>query len=411
MVASSKRFLVIQLARFGDLIQTKRLILGLKAQGQVELLVDNSLISLARLIYPDLIVHGLPAHGTHAPDFINNLDQDLRALADTTYDQVYNLNFSGLNFALSTLFPSQKVRGYWLSQGQRHIDFWPGQLMRWTKIRAQAGLNLVDAWGLYADQAMDPALVNPLAQPKGGGLGVVMAGQNARRSLPPKVLAPLILAAQNRLDHGPIYLLGAGNEGRAAKEVTQLLPASLRSKVRNLVGKTSWAELFSVVGELDLVLSPDTGTAHLAAHLGVPVLAFFLSSAWCHETGPYGQGHLVLQATPNCAPCLEQTPCPHQTMCRSVFSSPQVLAWVSGRVDKDLPPGLAAMSSGFDRLGLIYTALSGHDPQHEPRQAFRALATGVAGLGFTGPADQHLAEHLFYARDWMLPQRRGWRHE
>ena len=36
---------------------------------------------------------------------------------------------------------------------------------------------------------------------------------------------------------------------------------------------------------LDVLLTPDTGIMHLAAHLGVPVFAFFLSSAWCHETG------------------------------------------------------------------------------------------------------------------------------
>lgn len=407
----TQRFLVMQLARFGDVIQTKRLIQSLKAQGQVELLVDNSLISLAKLVYPDLLIHGLPAHGTHGPLCLTQLKNDLEVVAQKNYTQVYNLNFSGINFALSTMFSAQSVRGYKLEHGQRQIDFWPEQLMRWTKMRAQAGLNLVDAWGLYADQAMDPALINPVATPKGGGLGVVMAGQNARRSLPPKVLAPLVLAARNRLDHGPIYLLGAGHESRAAKEVAHLLPAALRSEVRDLVGKTSWPELFSVVGNLDLLLSPDTGTMHLAAHLGVPTLAFFLSSAWCHETGPYGQGHLVLQAISDCAPCLEQSPCPHDVLCCNVFSTPQVLAFVSGREDKELPSGITAMVSGFDALGLTYTARSGHDPDHEQRLAFRALAMGVAHLGFTGPVDQRLAQTLFYERDWMLPQQRSWRHE
>lgn len=411
VVEEKPNFLVIQLARFGDLIQTKRLILSLQAQGQVELVVDQSLVSLAQLIYPQLTIHPLAAHGHHNPLQLHLVREQIGSLSAKNYHSIYNLNFSGLNFALATLFPQDRVQGYVLNHGQRQIDFWPQLLMRWTKDRRRAGLNLVDAWGLYARPSLDPSLVNPPAQGQGGGLGVVMAGQNARRSLPAKILAPLVLAAHHGRSNGPIYLLGAGHESRAAHELIHYLPPSLRSEIRNLVGQTTWAELFDLVGSLDLLLSPDTGTAHLAAHLGVPVLAFFLSSAWCPETGPYGLGHVVLQAMPPCAPCLEQAPCAHELLCRNVFAAPQVLAWVSGLKDKPLPAGLAAMVSGFDTLGLTYTAQWGQDPWAQERQAFRTLATGMAGLGYAGFLDPTWIQHWVEDRDWMLPQKRGWCYE
>jgi ADP-heptose:LPS heptosyltransferase len=405
-------YLIIQLARFGDVIQTKRLVLSLLVQGQVHLLVDRSLQALASLVYPQVTVHGIAAHGTHGPDVLAQVHKDLESLCALNFLRVYNLNFSGLNFALAGMFPVDVVRGYRLNSGQRLIDAWPEQVMRWTRSRVQSGLNLIDVWGLYADQVVPPERVNPVATPRGGGLGVVMAGQNARRSLPAQMLAPLIQAARGRVGHGPVYLLGSGAERRAAKELAALLPPTLRGEVRDLVGQTGWQELIHVVGGLDLLLSPDTGTMHLAAHLGVPVLAFFLSSAWCHETGPYGQGHLVLQAMTECAPCLETAPCPFEISCRRAFSDPAVLRYVSGRTDKGLASECAVMASGFDALGLTWTAVAGHDPHASQRVRFRSMAASYAGVAMPVGAEPLLDEIWTRERDWMLPQTlRGRAHE
>ena len=405
-------YLIIQLARFGDLIQTKRLVLSLQKAGTVHLLVDRSLQDLARRVYPDVEVHGITAHGTHGPQILDRVYEDLGNLAGLAFHRVYNLNFSGLNFAVASLFPFQSVRGYRQNMGQRLVDSWPDQIMRWTRSRVLTGLNLVDVWGLYAEQPLPPEQVNPPAFPHGGGLGVVMAGQNARRSLPAPVLAPLVMAALGRVGHGPIHLLGSGGERRAAKELAALLPASLRGEVRDLVGQTTWPELMQVVGGLDLLLSPDTGTMHLAAHLGVPVLAFFLSSAWCHETGPYGQGHFALQAMTECAPCLETAPCPFDVSCRRAFSDPSVLRYVSGHTTKGLAPGCAVMSSGFDEMGLTWTAVAGHDPYAAQRRVFRSEAAAYAGVVMPGSAESMVDEVWMRERDWMLPQTlRGRAHE
>ncbi len=406
------RYLVVQLARFGDLIQTKRLLLSLRARGEAHLVVDASLAPLARLVYPEVQIHGLPAHGAYGPDVLGRAHAGLAVLAGLEFTRIHNLNFSGLNFALAAMFPATRVLGYRMRAGQRLIDLWPALAMRWTKKRAQADLNLVDLWGLSADEPMPPAEVNPSPRPAGGGLGVVMAGQNARRSLPPHILAPLVRAAVNRVGHGPVYLLGAGAERRAATELASLLPPSLRAEVRDLVGRTGWPELIETVAGLDLLLSPDTGTMHLAAHLGVPVLAFFLSSAWCHETGPYGAGQTVVQALPDCAPCLETAPCPCGVRCRTPFADPALVRFVGGREDKDIPAGLAIMRAAFDDAGLIFRPVAGTDPRLAQRACFRSQATRVAGVGTLpdpcGPEDG--LDWWIQERDWMLPQTLRGRH-
>lgn len=60
----------------------------------------------------------------------------------------------------------------------------------------------------------------------------------------------------------------------------------MRGQVRNLVGKTDWNALIQEVSSLDLLLTPDTGTMHLAASLGVPVLAFSSPRPGAMKQGP-----------------------------------------------------------------------------------------------------------------------------
>ena len=71
-----------------------------------------------------------------------------------------------------------------------------------------------------------------------------------------------------------------------------------------------------------------------------------------------------------------------------------MLRFISGRGGAELPEHVAVMSSGFDRLGLVYTPVAGEDPFASRRAEFRALASGLAGLGGgeTGAAQEWMRE-------------------
>ena len=62
----------------------------------------------------------------------------------------------------------------------------------------------------------------------------------------------------------------------------------------NLIGQTTLAELIAHLRECRLLLTNDTGTMHLAAHLGVPVVAVFGSTEPA-LTGPRGPPQRVLR--------------------------------------------------------------------------------------------------------------------
>lgn len=415
--------LVIQLARFGDIVQTKRLILSLLERGETHLCVDRSLLDLARLVYPGVAVHGLPAHGCVEAQVLGEGRAVLEMLRAERFDAVYALNHAGLCRAVAALFDPAVVRGYPVASGQVLRSNWVRLAFRWMAGRAAAPLNLVDFWAALAPTMIPGERVNPSARPGGAGLGVVLAGRNARRSLPPDVLAPLVHAAFERLGGPRLFLLGGPGDRPAARNLLASLPAPVASAAVNLAGRTDWAGLAAALTGLDALLSPDTGTAHLAAHLGVPVEGLFCSSAWAYETGPYGAGHRVWQASAACAPCLESAPCPREVLCRRAFSSPACLARLQGRSGGAAArplAGLMLLQSGFDVLGQTWTPAGGTDPFAGQRAALRAQLAEYLGLDSGSipralrspdalaasdtPDSPDAAALLYREADWMLPQ-------
>lgn len=394
--------LVIQLARLGDLLQTKRLLLSLAQTGETHLLVDYSLADIARLLFPFVTVHAIAAHagGLDTAGLIRRLPGEIAELREQNFRRVYNLNYSGLNLALSTLWRPHQLCGYRLEDGQEMRSAWLGLAFRWAAQRRSAPLNLMDLWGLLAPSPIEPERVNPKATPKGGGLGVMLAGRMARRSIPPELWAMHIAAVCRRMGWPQVTLFGGKSEQAVARAVLHGLPAAVLAKTANLAGKTGLSELARRVERLDRLLTPDTGGMHLAAHFGVPVEAFFLSSAWVHETGPYGEGHIIWQALSPCLPCLEIEPCPHAVRCLEPFAAPTFLKLLShfragdegadgagglpvqrteepgadlrleiageaGRASAreaglELPAGLLGLQSGFDALGVVYRGLEAH---------------------------------------------------
>jgi len=77
----------------------------------------------------------------------------------------------------------------------------------------------------------------------------------------------------------------------------------------DLVGGTPLAELPSFFRGIDLLVSNDTGPMHIAAAAGTKVVGIFMSVAFFGITGPYGDGHIVIQSAYPCCPCIDTTVC------------------------------------------------------------------------------------------------------
>lgn len=412
--------LVIQLARFGDLVQTKRLILSLKAEGEVHLALDASLAPLAALVYPGVRLHPLKAHGGGSPaDALAQNAKTFAALKAENFDAVYNINRNPMSLAMAALFEPERVTGYRMENGQPVTSTWAKMAARLTARRRVSAINLVDFWAFFHRNPIDPAKVNPIARPQnapgsgaGQRIGVALAGREARRSLPPAYLAPMLDALFTARKGPNFVFLGGKSEEGAARMLAKSIMPQAAARVEDLTGKTSLEDLHEVVSGLDMLVTPDTGIMHLAAHLGVPVMATFLSSAWVWETGPYGMGHLIWQAVRPCSPCLESAPCRYDVACLEAFRSPDFLAHLGGRHSGSWPDGLLGMVSTLDTLGVSYLCVDGGNDDASEKEALerlgrRSMLAEYLGLWPQGsrldtiPAC--LADEILSISDWTLP--------
>jgi hypothetical protein len=401
------------LARFGDIIQSKRLIGSIAAESgtKVHLCVDFSLVALSRLLYPFAEVHGLPAHGADSrtpAEVFAGARESYAVLRSIDFSEIYPLNFSPLSFACAALFPPDRLRGYGRVNGQDMHGRWTALSFNLMRDRRFAPINLVDFWAGLHPAPLPPEAVNPIPAPaKSGRIGIVMAGRDARRSLPAPILAGCVQSIFQARQGPALVCIGTKNESPLVRKLSRLLPPQTAKKLEDRTGATSLLDLPELLRGLDMLITPDTGAMHLAAHLGVPVHAFFLSSAWCFETGPYGLGHVVRQAVPPCSPCREHAACPHALACLAPFGHKGLLAHLSGEYAEKWPEELLSCVSTLDSLGVTYTCVDGEDPYAAGRGELRSGIKEYLGAGDARTLPTRMScemgEFLYKERDWMLP--------
>lgn len=129
----------------------------------------------------------------------------------------------------------------------------------------------------------------------------------------------------DRLGFVPV-LLGAPSDRATAEAIV----ASAGGAPVSLVGRDSPELLPFLLARLDALVSVDTGVAHLAAALGVPVVTLF-GPTDPGLTAPRGAGSRVIWKRPPCAPCF-LSECPIEHPCMRSIEVEEVLEAVMERV-------------------------------------------------------------------------------
>lgn len=138
---------------------------------------------------------------------------------------------------------------------------------------------------------------------------------------PPAHFAELARRAQNEFGAG-IVLVGGPGERPLADEIA----FPLTGPVANLSERTKLLELAAVLEAADVVVSGDTGPAHLAAAVGTPVVAVFTCTSPIRAR-PYGAAHRVVATNVSCgASYLKRCP---KLICMSELTPDRVWPAVS----------------------------------------------------------------------------------
>jgi lipopolysaccharide heptosyltransferase II len=123
-------------------------------------------------------------------------------------------------------------------------------------------------------------------------------------------------------------LFGTKNDAAIGEQIA----AGIGNHCVNRIGQTTLEQLIDELRQCRLLLTNDTGTMHLAALLGLPVVAVF-GSTEPSLTGPLGNGHTILRHHVECSPCFLRE-CPIDFRCMKAISADQVAAAVLSMLGK-----------------------------------------------------------------------------
>jgi heptosyltransferase-2 len=148
-----------------------------------------------------------------------------------------------------------------------------------------------------------------------------------------------------------ILLVGSKEELEVSRQVVN----RMHNKPIVLTGQTDVAEVVAVLSIADLLITNDTGPAHIAAALGRPTLVIFGPTNPL-TTRPFSPFAEIIRHPPDCAPCmLRDCPIDHRCMTAitpdEVFSHAQAL--LSNKTQPDACEHSQPLVAGNDKLKFI----------------------------------------------------------
>jgi len=137
------------------------------------------------------------------------------------------------------------------------------------------------------------------------------ASYGSAKCWPPSRFAALANRLQAEFD-ADVVLFGTAGEIAVARAIS----AELKRTPIDLTGQTEIADLPALLGECDVFVGNDSGAMHVAAAVGLPVVAVF-GPTDPSGTAPVTPKCSIVQQKPYCSPCfLRRCPTDHRCMTR-----------------------------------------------------------------------------------------------
>lgn len=353
--------LLLNLTRFGDLLQSQPLIHDLHDSGlEVGLVcLDNFAPALP------LLRHVSSSWALPGSKILACLDTDWKAAAALVMRFVQNIREEvrpRYVINLTATLPARLLArllapsaGALLGFGIDDDGFgfnenvWCSFFSATTSRRFNAPFNLVDLFRMTGSRIMAPgmttrpgrnSLCGPPAEafvhaetilaeagPCKGYVALQLGASETRRQWPVSNFAALGDRLYQETGLCPV-LLGS----RAEQPLSEAYASLATAPFVQAVGRTDIPQLAALLRRCRLLITNDTGTMHLAAGLGVPSLAFFLATAQPWDTGPYLAGCCCLEPALACHPCAFGKACPSDNACLGQIEAGPVGDLLLGRL-------------------------------------------------------------------------------
>ncbi len=385
--------IVINLTRMGDVVQSTPLLAGLKGRYKgcrITYLANKPYAEICKAIpfIDNLLTFDMEGYQSSLLSDKTTLVGGYRALENflkeidkREYDLLINLTPSRTCAILTSLIRAGEVRGMTIDkEGHRVIK---GQWMRYLSTsvfnRPLNPFNLVDMYsrtGGVGGEGQGLRLDVPppyderaarLLEEAGIEDGGMIVGFQPGASKDHKRWSVQQFAVLGKMvaDRLGARVLIFGSEGE--KALGREIKGVVGDGAVDLVGKTTLMELAALLKMCTVLVTNDSGTMHIAAAVGTKVIELSLGAAYFRETGPYGEGHIVVEADIPCHPCGFHIEC-GEMLCREYITPESVYGVVEMVIDyadgrsagkADSWKGSKVYRSGFDAEGFMeYTPVA-----------------------------------------------------
>jgi ADP-heptose:LPS heptosyltransferase len=405
--------LLVNITRLGDMLQATPTIAGIKKENpcaRITVVVEKQFAEVCNLI-PDIdevisldltyVVKCLHRDGEGVIEAYKYFHDVMEDLKSRNFDYSLNMASSAYTALILSLVGAPKMGGWTADEeGHRKIE------SDWARLFASsvfhqnrhfATLNLVDVFRLSADVIHHPHhlilsvsdtaklyaqnLIDGFEFRNKGPIVCIQAGASqAKRQWKTENFVELI---KKLLHDNDARIVLTGTKGELS--IINPIVAALNSpNVAVAAGKTSIEQLAALLQLSDILITGDTGPMHISVAVGTPVVSMFVASALGYETGPYGEGSIVVQPTISCGPCHPGKSCA-TIECHDLIS-PHLIGELTrlrllGPIE-ELPRNLSnpqsyrVFTTGFDEHGvwdLIPIDPFDNDPASPYREAYRRL--------------------------------------
>ena len=149
------------------------------------------------------------------------------------------------------------------------------------------------------------------------------ASYGSAKCWPPERFADFVNRYRRHAD-SDVILFGTASE----RQVADAIAAGVTGPVTTLIGQTNLADLPALLSCCHLFVGNDSGAMHVAAAVGLPVVAIF-GPTDPDGTAPITPRCTVVQEKPYCSPCFLRH-CPIDHRCMTNIESQQVEAAARG---------------------------------------------------------------------------------
>lgn len=338
-------FIIVGLTRMGDILQSTPLLMGLKEsypQCRITYLANEPYAEICKGIplIDDLITFNMEMYQVRLLSETMSLIEEYRFLEgfinrinQREYDVLINLTPSRICAVLTSVINAKEVRGLTVdNEGHRVIkDRWMRYLSTSVFNRGINPFNLVDMYlrmGMVSCKNKSLYLVLPeeveqrtddLLEEEGVAKDEILIAFQPGASKEHKMWGASRFAELSKklIDGLGVKVIVLGSKGE--KKLGEEIKGIGGDGVIDMTGRTSIMELAGVLKRCRILITNDSGTMHIALAVGTRVVELSLGAAYFRETGPYGQGNIVIESNIPCHPCSFQAEC-KEMVCREYIN-------------------------------------------------------------------------------------------